>query len=158
MKLRYFTIIILAATLAGCAIPFDAQTEQRTVEVQNTLGFYVETEVSIPSEARKDGVSFSDVKLDYTVRRDGNFEADVAIYADSEEEADGEKGDAEKLVDVHLDPDEESESGVATSARIKEALNQELRSFVVGAENLSTSLDSVYVDVRLSVEGEYDRF
>ena len=153
-------VIILAVgiALAGCSIPFTVDTPKETIELPSTAGAYVETEVEIPAEARRDGVSFDRVTLSYTIRRDGLFPVDVALYASSDTTADHLQGDAEKLFEERIATGENDVSGTATSDAIVTALNSAQDRFVMGAKNLSVPTDTVYVDVYVTVAGSYAPF
>lgn len=151
-------IVTVAIALAGCSIPFTVDTPKETIELPSTGTAYVETEVEIPAEARRDGVSFDRVTLSYTIRRDGLFPVDVALYASSDTTADHVKGDAEKLFEERMASGEKDVSGTTTSDAIETALNSGQDRFVMGAENLSVPSETVYIDVQVTVAGSYSPF
>ena len=150
-------IIIVAA---GCAIPFDITTQKTTIELPNTGGMYIETAIDIPETARQGNISFSEITLYYTIRKNGSVAAMVALYASTDQTADANKNDAdEKLLDVSLGISDTEVSGSVISAKIKEALNNKQAKFVIGAENLSLNpLAQISIDLQVRFKGNYSPF
>lgn len=157
-----FCIFIFSSVfiISNCAVPFDVTSSKITIELQNTYGLYGESEITIPEQVLRSNISFSEIELYYTVRKNGSFIADVALYASTDQISDNIKsGSDEKLIDVRLSLSESEKSGEVVSNKIKEALNNKLPKFVVGGENLSVNpLSSIFIDLEVRFVGTYSAF
>ncbi len=154
------SIFSLVFFISNCAVPFDVTSSKITIELKNTYGLYGESEIKIPEEVLKSNISFSEIVLYYTVRKNGAFIADVTLYASTDQNADNIKsGSDEKLLGVSLGLSENEKSGEVVSNKIKEALNSKLPKFVVGGENLSANpLSSIFIDLEVRFVGTYSAF
>ncbi|HNZ26400.1 MAG TPA: hypothetical protein PK385_00320 [Spirochaetota bacterium] len=154
------SIFSLVFLISSCAVPFDITSSKITIELQNTCGLYVESEIKIPEEVLKSNVSFSEIVLYYTVRKNGSFVAKVEMYASTDQKADNLKGgNDEKLIGVELGLSENKKSGEVVSNKIREVLNSKLPKFVVGGENLSANpLSSIFIDLEVRFVGTYSAF
>ncbi len=153
-------VSVVALFAVGCSIPFDIETDTTTIELPNTVGIYVEKEMEIPEDARREGLSFEEISLIYTVRADGTFSTEVTLYASKDQNADDIKSGAEEeLLNVKLDPPKTEKSGVAVSQVMEDVLNARQAIFVIGAENLSTlPTSSIHLDIKLRLKGSYKLF
>jgi hypothetical protein len=163
MKTKAGLLIMLAGTMlfaAGCGIPFDIETPTETIELPNTGGTYFDKVVDLPEEARRDGVTFKTVSLNYVVRKESGFEARVQLYASPDQVTHILKpSNAELLMDEYLAIDETSRSGTVETLTIRDALNTKQESFVIGAENLTSSpLSPIYIDISLRLQGTFGVF
>ncbi len=149
---------ILSAT--SCAVPFSVDSDSVSLVLPNTYGIYVENGISVPAEAKKSGVSFSEVTLYYTVTKTDPFAADVSLYVSPVQTVDNTlSSNDEKILDVHLPLDQNSVSGTTTSSNILNTLNSGFDQIVVGAKNFSLSpLSSITVDVTIHLQGDYALF
>jgi len=137
-------------------VGFETDTDEQEVKVPNTYGFYVESVVETPEEARDERVDIEEVILHYTVLKTGGFATTLAFYASLDTVADNEKGDADELLlKVDLGVEDDSVSGETESTILPIALSQE--KFVVGVENLTVGLptDETTVKFYLTVKGTY---
>jgi len=159
MKILFKTtaLLLLLLLFSSCSVSFDKTTPKQTMEIQNTLGFYIEGEVAVPEDALNDNISFDSIEIIYTVRKTGNFVASISVYVSDTQTADNSKDDDDqKIIDLDLSSSEDQKSGVISSDKLKDILNSGQTKFVIGAENLSTSAtESVYIDIQLHVSGDY---
>ena len=163
MKTKLKLFILLAGTMlfaSGCGIPFDVETVSRTIEMPNTGGAYFDTVIDVPEEARKAGITFNTVNLIYTVRKAATFAAEVKLYASPDQTTHTLKpANAVQLLDEALTASDTSKSGISESPTIRDVLNNKQSSFVIGAENLSSSpLSTIYIDIVLQLKGRYGIF
>ncbi|PKL06350.1 MAG: hypothetical protein CVV53_04715 [Spirochaetae bacterium HGW-Spirochaetae-9] len=160
MKTNAGLFLVLAATTlfaAGCGIPFDIETPTKTIELPNTGGTYFDKVVDLPEEARKPGITFETVSLIYTVRKQSGFVAHVKLYASPDQVTHLSKpSNAEELLDISLAGSDTSKSGTEESQTIRDVLNAKQESFVIGAENLTSSpLSTIYIDISLRLQGKF---
>ncbi|MFZ3109611.1 MAG: hypothetical protein WA234_02820 [Rectinemataceae bacterium] len=163
MKTKAGLLIMLAGTMlfaAGCGIPFDIETPTETIELPNTMGAYFDTVVDIPEEARRDGVKFNTVSLIYTLRKANTFAAHIKLYASPDQATHAARpANAVQLLDENLTTLETSKIGTAESQTILDVLNAKQESFVIGAENLTSSpLSPIYIDISLRLQGTFGVF
>ena len=154
-------LAVIAAILAsGCAIAFDVTTQKTTIQLPNSGGMYIETAIDIPENARQGNISFSEITLYYTIRKNGSVAARVALYTSTDQTADANKNGAdEKLLDVSLGISDTEVSGSVISEKIKEALNNRQARFVIGAENLSLNpLAQISIDLKVQFKGDFSLF
>lgn len=151
---------IVLVTLNSCMIPFQYTYTLTPFEIGNTFGNYAETSVSFPAEVTDPKIYFSEVKVKYTVRRAGNFTANVALYVSTDTLVDNAKSEFdEQLFNVNLASTQTAISGTIVSENARIALNNKQATLVIGIENFSATLfDPVFVDVTIDFSGTYSLF
>ena len=145
----FFAGLFVVMGVSACSIPFSVDAPEASkatsVDIPNTAGIYVERKIDIPAEARKPGITITEVVINYTITKtNGTVGGELKLYASSDTNADNVKGANDEMVlDKTLSISQNSVSGTAVSEKIKEALNNKQDSFVIGVENLSlgTSLN-----------------
>ncbi len=161
-RITYAAICTMcAAVLTGCAVPFTVVTETITIELPVLSQFvtdYQEERVELPSEALRDGVSFTNVRFFYTITTDSPFRANVEIWVSDDQSVDGESDPDtdDKIVDVVIE-NQSTVSGSADSPALVRALNAKQEFIVVGgfAESLTgggTVTITTYAEIEGSVQ------
>ena len=153
-------VAIALVGFVGCGIPFTVNIpleDPIQVTLTNSAGQTLEEAVPVPDEARREGVTYEDVLINYTITPNAALSTTVTIYISSDTEADNQRatGD-ETIVEVDLDSSGDEVSGSKASETLKTVLNGTQESFVLGAS--VSSLDpGVEIDVELSasVSGSY---
>jgi len=156
-------LVLGALVLSSCGIPFDETIDGGTIEIPNTGSVYVEQAIAIPAEVSSQNITFDDVSVIYTVRKQEGVldlgSTRIVLYASDDTSVDNAVGDAEEIFDVSLTAEEQTQSGQKASVQIRNALNNKQSHFVMGAENLDASFGgTVYVDVEVRVRGTVSLF
>lgn len=163
MRRTLFVVGLAAIALTGflgCSIPFtvDIPLEDPVeITLSTTLGTTQEKAVPVPEDARREGVEYDQVIINYTVTPDSAFSTTVELYISSDTEADTSRATADETIfNVELDGSGDIVSGSKVSEKLETILNGTQDSFVLGAS--VSSLDpGVQIDVALdaTVSGSY---
>jgi uncharacterized lipoprotein YajG len=156
--MRKITIAIFAAlaavlVLAGCSRPFTVETREEQVQFSSVGGDYKEKTVDIPDKAQQADLDFKEVKVNYELTGDAlPKKINVKIYVSEDTDTDGQLGDTdEQVVSVDV-PTNDIVTGSETSETLKTVLNNQQKSFVIGAKVGENLVDSA--TITLTVNGE----
>jgi len=154
--MRKPAILIFALLfISGCG--FDLNSGENTIELPNTYGINVEVEFTTPQFILDHQVTFDEIKIHYTVRKNDAYVAQVKLYVSEEQYADAIQmpGD-EDVINVMLGVNENEKSGTVTSPLLVQILNNKQPRFVIGAQNLSVNpVSSIFIDVDITYKGSY---
>lgn len=162
--MRLIVSLLMLATilfsLSGCSIPFDVNSDPITIELPTTYGVYLESTLTMPSEALRPNTVFNEVVVYYTIKKSDAFPCRIKAYASPDQTADNLQGSGdEQLFDVSLGASETSKSGSAVSPVIQSVLNLKQSVMVFGVENLTIDpLSTITVHVTLHLRGSYSLF
>lgn len=157
MKSLYRIVSGLGVLFMLQSCGFDISSDPATIELPNTYGINVEAVFETPQFILDHDVTFSDISIQYTVRKNDAFAANVKIYLSDDQMADViQNGDDEVLINESLSISESQKSGAIESSLLPQILNNKQPYFVIGAQNLSLSpVSSVYIDIMIRYKGTY---
>lgn len=136
---------------------FDISSDPATIELPNTYGINVEGVFETPAFILNHEVNFSEISIQYTIRKNDAFSANVKIYLSDDQTADViQNGDDEVLINESLGISESEKSGSISSSLLPTILNNKQPYFVIGAQNLSISpISSIYIDILIRYKGTF---
>lgn len=152
---KIFITAFVALGLSSCM--FDLTSNDNTIELPNTYGINVEAVFQTPQFILDHQITWDEIIINYTVRKNDAFAATVKLYLSEDQFADNIQlpGD-EDVINVTLGTNEMEKSGVATSPLLLQILNNKQPYFVIGGQNLSLSpISSVYIDLDVRFKGSY---
>lgn len=148
-------ILLISASLSSCS--FDLTSNDNTIELPNTYGINVEAVFQTPQFILDHQITWDEIIISYTVRKNDAFAANVKLYVSEDQFADNlEQPGDEDVITVTLGASESQKSGVVTSNLLVQILNNKQPYFVIGGQNLSLSpLSSVFIDLDVRFKGTY---
>lgn len=157
MKKNVCLILLIGLLFSFTSCQFDLSSEPTTIELPNTYGINVEAVFETPAFILNHDVTFSEIIISYTVRKNDAFAANVKLYVSADQSADALQLPADQeIINVNLGISENEKSGVTSSTLLVDILNNKQPLFVIGAQNLSLSpLSSVYIDLDIRYKGTY---